>query len=300
MECMGNSTYPRNQQITCNNNDGDSVREYCNIKVKSEVNECSFENTNKQEPLLEEYCSEIKIENHILEDVYSSEIKDEIKKELEEFSIGATQQEITIEIKETPKYSCNKEHQNSPKSTLKTHMTVHTGKDYKCDICFKELSNAHILKEHLRIHTGERPYKCEICFKEFGRKLTLNNHIRVHTGERPYKCEICGKQFIKKIQLNDHNKAVHTGERPFKCEICETKFTRNYTLKDHMKIHTGERPHTCEICDKQFARKTTLNDHMIVHTGERRYKCETCEKNKSGYNRRNVLLAITEHPDTSI
>ncbi|CAG9838451.1 unnamed protein product [Diabrotica balteata] len=84
MECNENIKDSRNQEIlTYIKCEGDSLKKYNNKEVKSEIDEHHFESSYGQESLLDEYCSnDIKIENHVLEDV-SNEIKVEIKKEPE-------------------------------------------------------------------------------------------------------------------------------------------------------------------------------------------------------------------------
>lgn len=77
---------------------------------------------------------------------------------------------------------------------------------FECPVCGVYFTN---LKNHLKVHTKERPFQCDICEKKFTQKINLTVHYRSHTGERPYKCKKCDKAFTQKGNLDTHVNKHH-------------------------------------------------------------------------------------------
>ena len=50
------------------------------------------------------------------------------------------------------------------------------------------------MKQHERIHTGEKLLVCSVCEKKFTTRQALLHHVVVHTGERPFQCAVCGNR----------------------------------------------------------------------------------------------------------
>lgn len=103
---------------------------------------------------------------------------------------------------------------------LKKHLMRedHNGIDnrkFECVICSKKFCDKTMFDTHqYKFHRKERPYKCTFvnCDKSYLYSQSLKEHQRLHTGERPYPCNLCDYKGMTSCHLRRHM-CVHTGQR---------------------------------------------------------------------------------------
>ncbi|XP_054837568.1 zinc finger and BTB domain-containing protein 41 [Eublepharis macularius] len=148
---------------------------------------------------------------------------------------------------------------------------------WKCDICSKSFTRRPHLKEHMILHTQNKPFKCTYCEEHFkSRFARLKHQEKFHLG--PFPCDICGRQFNDTGNLKRHIECTHGGKRKWTCFICGKSVRERTTLKEHLRIHSGEKPHLCSICGQSFRHGSSYRLHLRVHHDDKRYECEECGK----------------------
>ncbi|KAJ2938570.1 hypothetical protein O0L34_g13068 [Tuta absoluta] len=165
----------------------------------------------------------------------------------------------------------------SSSHTYVFHKRIHTGeRPCVCHICGKQFRAPNGLQRHLtETHEKVRRHSCRFCPKNFANSQNLKQHMRIHTGERPFVCSHCGKRFTQSGSLHVHLK-THSEQFPHQCAECGAKFRLRSGLTRHKLKHTGERPHTCLHCGKGFRQKHELNSHMLSHSDSKPFTCQLC------------------------
>ena len=140
---------------------------------------------------------------------------------------------------------------------LRRHLMIHfkpqklnTENSYRCPEpgCGKKFQWKRDMKQHEKIHTGDKLLVCSVCQKKFTTRQALLHHVVVHTGEKPFQCAVCGNRFTQPANLRTHTKKKHADGpiRGSKCPHCQETFPslvaiHQHILEDHQNIVAEQR-----------------------------------------------------------
>ncbi|XP_067636665.1 zinc finger protein 85-like [Eurosta solidaginis] len=153
------------------------------------------------------------------------------------------------------------------------HLATHRNEDPETreqNIKALREQEAKLKQQHLEMKTTEpeiKRHQCNICGRSFRIKSDLKQHQRIHSGEKPHKCDICEKRFLLITTLRSHMR-IHTGEKPFKCEYCESTFRQTSILHRHLRTHLGDNIYRCDFCTLAFPSLLERQLHSSTHENE--------------------------------
>ncbi|XP_064645289.1 uncharacterized protein LOC135498776 [Lineus longissimus] len=154
-----------------------------------------------------------------------------------------------------------------------TLMADGTEPSYSCNQCHKSYKRKDVLTQHVRhVHSpySDRPHKCQLCPKAFWTTTKIRNHMRMHTGEKNFVCEQCEHRYATPQGLKAHMKTVHgvsveVALPLFQCGQCDKRYHEKKNLFEHMNVHTGATPYKCRECDEAFASASGRRFHEDKH-----------------------------------
>ncbi|CZR66568.1 uncharacterized protein PAC_16469 [Phialocephala subalpina] len=168
--------------------------------------------------------------------------------------------------------------EHAPRQTRKRKRSTHKvpkQKDpakfkHQCDFpnCGERFTRSTTLREHERIHSGERPFACSVCGMEFPRSKDRNRHQKIHTGGEEYLCGIstatreswgCGKNFARKDQLAAHLR-TQGGWR------CIAPMLHDQDLRKHLMEKAGNGSgYCCQVSNNACQARFDEFDELATH-----------------------------------
>ena len=120
----------------------------------------------------------------------------------------------------------------------------------QCRYCHKYFQQ---LSAHERLHLTATRYAhaCTYagCTYACATATALRQHERVHTGERPYECDVCAQAFAKQNHLSCHQRLKHAAAGAiarFRCHQCNRAWDCKGLLRAHLQnehnitLHKGD------------------------------------------------------------
>ncbi|XP_054453780.1 oocyte zinc finger protein XlCOF22-like [Anoplopoma fimbria] len=196
-----------------------------------------------------------------------------------------------------------------------------SAKKHSCVHCNKKFRNSWRMKEHVRVHTGERPFPCSVCPKKFRVNQELKKHmLRMHKEPTKFSKTNENRAWAKPLEetedggedlmspKKDTSQAINQVKRNrnadkretanwqtmgtrcpdgFLCILCQRLAKNKYLLIEHFRTHTGEKPLKCDRCPAAFRSRGQLSIHKKVCsnplTGTQCAKCKRKFSSQTNY-----------------
>jgi len=104
------------------------------------------------------------------------------------------------------------------------HMNDHWSEDKCCPVCGLLINSKRFnFKQHLKIHTGEKPFVCKICARAFRQKAHMVKHISIHrTLGDDMKQELIKEGLMKNGGAGDHQENIKFNPQDVKFNLSES------------------------------------------------------------------------------
>ena len=148
-----------------------------------------------------------------------------------------------VENPESSQTKQNVSYDNSELDLPLPEIEMRTSSLFNCSYCEKIFCHKTHLKDHERIHTGEKPFPCKFCTRPFSTKTNCKTHEKRCAKKNPllvtaYEAKLAGKNLVQ-------------------CKRCTLEFASIEDLKTHFI--------TCRKVFNDTSTETSMISHTRTH-----------------------------------
>lgn len=144
-------------------------------------------------------------------------------------------------------------------------------KSFKCPVaqCPQRYATRYNVQRHLNsAHPGFVLNECPRCQQVLSSRQTLRQHLAIHTGERPYRCQFCLQQFRQSSQLSQHRKQHYLEVRQMPIPKVRPSQLTALMMQSRLSLHETEEASQVNVklpeirLERQYAAA-----HLSIATG---------------------------------